>query len=114
MAFRTAVASSTQTANYNTAAISIGGGAANITIQPVITAVSGSGASLALQVQWSLDGVNFGTPDPASDSFAAITAVGGAVKQVPVRAPYYRISATITGTTPSFTLSFLDSTNFAI
>jgi hypothetical protein len=114
MAFRTAVASSTQTANFVTAAISIGGGTANITIQPVVTATAGTSPSLALQVQWSLDGINFGTPDPASDSFAAITAVGSVVKQLPVRAPYYRLSATVTGTTPSFTLSFLDSTNFAI
>jgi hypothetical protein len=113
MAFRTAVASSTQTANYNTAAIPVGSNAANITIQPVITATAGT-PNLVLQVQWSLDGVNFGTPDPAADSFAAITAVGSVVKQLPVRAPYYRLAATITGTTPSFTLFFLDSTNFAI
>lgn len=113
MAFRTAVASNTFTANFNTAAIPVGSNAANITIQPVVTAAAGP-PSLTLQVQWSLDGVNFGTPDPASDSFAAITAVGSVVKQVPVRAPYYRIAATLTGAGASVTLSFLDSTNFAI
>lgn len=62
--------------------------------------VTAAGTSLALTVQWSADGTNYGPADPA-DTFTAITATGVVVKSFAVKAPFYRVAWTPTG---SFTL----------
>lgn len=67
-----------------------------------VTAVSGTSPSLTLSVEWSFDGVNFLKGDPV-DAFTAVTAVGGAAKSFTPKGMAYRVTWTITGTTPSFT-----------
>jgi hypothetical protein len=76
----------------------------NVGITVAATAVSGTSPSLTVTVEWSPDGTNFYAADPA-DSFAAITAAGGTVKNVTVKNPWYRLSYAVSGTTPSFTLN---------
>jgi hypothetical protein len=110
MTVNTVVASAARTANGVSAAYGLGqvaGGNVNLEIE--VTAVSGTSPSMALTVLWSEDGVNFGANDGTADTFAAITAVGNVVKNVPVRAPYMQLSWVLTGTTPSFTFSALQS-----
>lgn len=69
------------------------------------TAASGTSPSMTLSVQWSHDGVNFADADGTADTLAAITAAKTTVKQFTVKAPFYRVTYAITGTTPSFTFS---------
>lgn len=71
----------------------------------VVTAASGTTPSLAVSVEWSQDGVNFGPADAAADTFAAITTAATRAKRINVLGDYMRIVWTITGTTPSFTFS---------
>jgi hypothetical protein len=76
----------------------------NLSVLINATAVSGTTPNLVAEVVWSHDGTNFfsaATPD----TFTAITAVGGVVKQFPVKGRFARIKYTVTGTTPSFTLT---------
>jgi hypothetical protein len=68
------------------------------------TAVSGTSPSLTASVQWSADGTNFFAANPA-DTFTALTAVGGVAQAFTIKAQYYRIAWTVTGTSPSFTLN---------
>jgi hypothetical protein len=68
------------------------------------TAVTGTSPSLTASVQWSADGTNFFAANPA-DAFAALTAVGGAAQAFTIKAQYYRIAWTVTGTNPNFTLN---------
>jgi hypothetical protein len=71
-----------------------------------VTAASGTTPSLTLSVEWSMDaGTTWAQVDATADAFAAVTATGTKVKTFNVRAPYYRLVWTITGTTPSFTFS---------
>lgn len=58
---------------------------------------SAVGTSLDLEVQWSPDGVNFGSADTSADSFAQLTAAGTAALSVSVKAPFYRIAWTLSG-----------------
>lgn len=70
-----------------------------------ITAASGTSPSMTLSVEWSFDGgTTWLVGDPA-DAFTAKTAVGTAAKSFTVKGNAYRVTWTITGTTPSFTFS---------
>jgi hypothetical protein len=68
------------------------------------TAVSGTGPSMTLSVQWSVDQVVFAAADPA-DEFTAITAPAALARRFALKAPFYRVVWTIAGTLPSFTFS---------
>ena len=114
MAATTLVASAARTTTGSSSAITVGSGAANLTLEVETTAASGTSPSMTLTVQWSVDGTNFGNIDGATDSFAAITATGNVVKSLPVRAPYMQFTWTISGTSPSFTFSILDVTSNVI
>jgi len=97
------VASAARTTTGNSAALVCEKGL-NLNLLVEVTAASGTTPSLALTVEWSMDGTNFGALDTAPDGFTAITAATvRVVKQFPVRAPFFRVVWTITGTTPSFT-----------
>lgn len=61
-----------------------------------------AGTSLALVVEWSADGTNFGPADTTPDAFATITATGVVSKAFTAKAPFYRVTWTPTG---SFTFS---------
>lgn len=97
-----AVPSAARTATGNSGAIAVQAG--NLGIGLNVTAVSGTTPSMTVTVEWSYDGTNFGVGE-TTDSFAAITAAKVTNRLVPVRAPYYRLVWTITGTTPSFTFT---------
>lgn len=108
---QTIVASAARTTSSNSAAFSVrdqdekGIGLSNLNVVVDVTAASGTGPSLALEVEWSVDGTTFGAADGSADTFAAITAAGVKAKRVSIKAPFYRLKWTITGTTPSFTFS---------
>lgn len=69
-----------------------------------VTAVTGTTPNMTVSVQWSHDGTAWFDGDPA-DAFTAITAAAKKVKMFDQKAPLYRLSWVITGTTPSFTFS---------
>lgn len=114
MAATTLVASAARTVTGNSGAIGVGSNSATVELEVEVTAVSGTSPSMTLSVLWSEDGVNFGAPDGSSDAFTAITATTNVVKALTVRAPYMEIVWTISGTTPSFTFSVLETTNNAV
>lgn len=98
----TIIAAQVITASINTAASQAYGSAISVVL--AATAVTGTTPSLATAVQWSADGTNFYAANPA-DTFTALTAAGGAAQQFTVKAPFYRLAFTATGTTPSFTVT---------
>ena len=95
------VPSAARTTNGTSSAFSAASNA--LDLQVTVSAVSGTTPSLALSVQWSDDGTNFGPVDGTGDAFAAITATGTVAKSLTVKGLYYQLVWAITGTTPSFT-----------
>ena len=69
-----------------------------------VTAVSGTTPSMALSVEWSNDGVNFGAGE-SPVTFAAITAAKNTQVRAPAQGTWLRLVWAITGTTPSFTFA---------
>jgi len=81
------------------------------------TDVSGAAASIAIKVDWSPDGVNFG-PAATPDVFPAVTVASVVVLSLDVKGAYYKVTWTLTGdiaeiqavehnhTGGTFTLSF--------
>ena len=109
-AAREIVASAARTVSGNSAAVPAGGAVSygrpdTIALAVNVTASSGTSPSMAIGVEWSLDGTNFLAADPADAFTAAFTANGGKVKLFNVLAAMYRIVWTISGTTPSFTFT---------
>lgn len=111
---RTVVASAARTATGNSGAISLtnvftearrGQRVERIALLANITAASGTSPSLTLSVEWSHDGTTFAAVDGTADAFAAMTAANVRVKEFTIKAPFYRVVWTISGTTPSFTFS---------
>lgn len=80
-------------------------GATTLSVIADVTAVSGTGPSMVLSIEWSHDGAAWATVDGTPDAFAAITAASKRVKSFPVKARFWRATWTITGTTPSFTFA---------
>ena len=79
--------------------------ALNLALWANVTAVSGTTPSMALSVEWSFDGATAATIDGTADTFTAITAAGSPTKVFTTKAPFFRVTWTITGTTPSFTFA---------
>jgi hypothetical protein len=104
----TLVASAAQTATGNSGPLALND-ASVLDLEVNVSAVSGTTPSMTLAVQWSNDGVNFGSPDGGGDTFAAVTAAGTVAKQLTVKGLWAQIGWTITGTTPSFTFSVISS-----
>lgn len=98
------VASAARTTNGNSAALDPGEQGNMLNLVVSVTAASGTTPSLALSVEWSVDGTVWATPETA-DTFTAITAAVNRVKSFTRKAPLYRVVWAITGTTPSFTFS---------
>jgi hypothetical protein len=69
-----------------------------------VTAVTGTSPSMTVSVQWSQNGTDWFTADPA-DTFTAITAATKVTKLFTIKGLYARLNYAITGTTPSFTFS---------
>lgn len=76
----------------------------NVALTLNVTAASGTTPSMTLALQWSADGTNWGAADPA-DTFTAVTTTGVVSKAFAVKAPFWRVAWTISGTTPSFTFT---------
>ena len=80
-------------------------GDAFLTLGLVTTAVSGTTPSMTLSVEWSFDGgITWCLGDPP-DTFTAQTAAGNLTKRFQCKGNVYRVTWTISGTTPSFTFS---------
>lgn len=97
-------ASAAQTATGQTTGVEIPLQSLRLAVMVNVTAVSGTTPSNTFSVQWSNDNINWAVADTA-DSFTAITATGNVVKDFTVKAKYFRVVYTISGTTPSFTFS---------
>lgn len=97
------------TASGHSAAFNSSGHYVDLEVE--VSAVSGTTPSMTVEVQWSMDGTTFGPVDTTADAFAAITAVGNVVKQFTAKAPFFRLAWTVTGTTPSFTVTVVASDN---
>lgn len=96
-------ASAAATTSGTTAAIRNENGD-ELAVEVDVTAVTGTGPSMTVSVEWSHDGTTWFTGDPP-DVFTAITAVGKKVKEFDMKGPWYRVAWAITGTTPSFTFA---------
>ncbi len=60
-----------------------------------MSAVSGTVPTIDFEIEWSPDGVNFGSADGTADTFAQITAAKVTSKLFSVRAPHHRLKWTI-------------------
>lgn len=99
-----AVPSAARTTSGNSGSL-IAGGADSISLLIDVTAASGVTPSMTLAVEWSNNGADWFAATPADTLGAAITAVTKRQQTVTVKAPFYRITWVITGTTPSFTFA---------
>ena len=99
----TILASAARTATGQSNAFSVGN-QDFLSVLVDVTAASGTGPSLTVNVEWSHDGTNWFTADPA-DAFTALTAAGKRTKVFQVKGLVARLNYTIAGTTPSFTFS---------
>lgn len=71
-----------------------------------VTNVTGVNQSMAVGIQWSFDGDTWTNPqDDPDDMIGTFTAPGYKIKRMPIKAPYYRVAAQVTGTNPSFTVT---------
>lgn len=76
----------------------------NIAVTVTLTAITGGG-TVTPSIQWSADGTNWVPEDPAT-AFTALTAAGGAARNVSVKGPLMRVVLTLSGgTAPTFTAS---------
>lgn len=71
-----------------------------------VSAVAGTNPQAIVAVQWSFDGdVWSDALADEADTIATFTAMGMRVKRIPIKAPYWRLGAQISGVNPSFTIS---------
>lgn len=102
---RTLLSSGSRTITGQGSAVAVPEACGQISVMVRVTSVSGTTPSMTCAVQWSQDnGATFADADPA-DSFTPLTATGNVVKTFPARGEHFRLTWTITGTTPSFTFS---------
>lgn len=98
----------TETATFNTAAKAAT--ADVMVIGVAVSAASGTTPTLDCEVEWSADGTNFASA-PVAQTLGQLTAAGAEFLRVEAQAKYYRIAATIAGTSPSFTVA-IDAVHF--
>jgi hypothetical protein len=79
-------------------------GTSQLNVLVDVTAASGTGPTLDLEVEWSNDGTTWASAETA-DTFTQITAATTVSKRFTVKASHYRIKWTVGGTAPSFTFS---------
>lgn len=74
---------------------------AGITVQAI-----SAGTTADMFIQWSFDGSVWSDAlgDP-EDTISSFTAPGTRMKRIPIKAPYWRVAAKLTGTSPSVTLT---------
>lgn len=78
-----------------------------ISVGVQISAVSGVGAQAVIGVQWSFDGDVWTNPTdtPSEDVIGTFTSTAYVIRRMPIKAPYWRLAAQVTGTAPSFTIT---------
>jgi hypothetical protein len=77
-----------------------------ISVGVEVSNVSGVGASMTAGIQWSFDGDTWTNPnDDPDDILGTFTKAGFIIKRMPIKAPYYRVAAQVTGTQPTFTVT---------
>lgn len=89
---RNVAPSAARAAGGSSSAVAAQGSTVALTVRTTV-----AGTTLALAVEWSADGVNFGPADTTADAFAAISATGVVSKAFAVKAPFYRVTWTPTG-----------------
>lgn len=95
----------TFTASFNTGSMDVSQASNYINVNVVTSAVTGTTPSVTLSAQWSYDGgTTWVVSDAGAEAFAAITANGSVMRQFTPKGPLFRLSGTVTGTTPSFTV----------
>lgn len=104
---RLVVASAARTTTGTSGANAIPQGANKVSLMANVTAVTGTGPTLDLTVEWSNDGTAWAVGEP-TDSFTQITAVSAKAKEFVVKGAAYRVRWTLGGTTPNFTFAVWD------
>lgn len=66
-----------------------------------INSVTGAGASADFRIQWSNENTTWWDP-PTPDKITVFTTPGAFVSKFPIRAPFWRLTAALTGTNPVF------------
>lgn len=75
-----------------------------MSVQLIVTAVSGTNPSATFHIQWSFDGATWSEANP-SDVIGTATAPVSVIQRFEVKAPYWRLAVTVSGTNPSITLT---------
>lgn len=90
---------------HNSPAMTFGPGVADVLVAVHVTAASGTTPTLAVSVEQSVDGATWTAV--AGSSIPGMTGIGNASCNAQITAAYARVTATIGGTTPSFTFRAL-------
>lgn len=90
------------TANTNDVARTLSQTQDWMSVQVLISAVSGTNPSAKFRIQWSFDNITWSDGYPADDIGTATSPVS-VVQRANVKAPYWRLAVTVAGTNPSFT-----------
>lgn len=67
-----------------------------------ITSVTGTSPSAAFRIQWSYDNIYWAEANPA-DNLGTATGPVNVIQRFAVKAPYWRLAVTVSGTNPVFT-----------
>lgn len=97
------LASAARTTTGQSAAFAVGS-ESTLDVFIDVTAATGTGPSMTVNVEWSVGDGKWYTADPV-DAFSAITTTGQKCKQFAVKGLQARLNYVISGTTPSFTFS---------
>lgn len=91
----------TATGNGSSVAVPPG---ATVAVNVLVFSATGTTPSITFEIQWSVDGGNWASADGTADTFAAITTVKNAAKNVTVKGSLMRLAWTVSGTTPNFSV----------
>lgn len=97
-------ASANETLTVNVFSLNKAASATRVGVLLNVSAVGGTTPSYTVEVQWSADGTNWASAE-TPDTFTAITANKVVAKAFDVKAQYLRLKYTVTGTTPTATIS---------
>lgn len=97
-------ASGTETLTVNVFSLNKAASATRVGIHVSLTAIGGTTPNYTIEVQWSKDGTNWASAE-TPDTFTAITTNKEVAKAFDVKAQYLRLKYTVTGTTPTATIS---------
>ena len=77
-----------------------------ISVGVEVLSATGTGAQMIAGIQWSFDGDSWTNPlDDPADQIATFTGPKLVIKRMPIKAPYYRLAAQVTGSGASFSVT---------